>query len=201
MSRIRQIKPSWFLDKELRRGTTADAREFYIGLWMLADDAGYLVWDVERIGAELYPFEPIARRERNVARWADVLERLNADDPHLIVWTCGHARVPKMPGHQRIAGTQTTTVRKAHSGDPEKMLRPEKAACEHPRSRLSLQVATDGVANSSHGIGRVGNGKGTVGNGTSGASAPEGAPPDQSEFDAAIAAAGGVGFRPVLGKA
>ena len=31
MSRIRQIKPSWFLDKELRRGTTADAREFYVG--------------------------------------------------------------------------------------------------------------------------------------------------------------------------
>ena len=64
MSRIRQIKPSWFLDKDLRRGTTADAREFYIGLWMLADDAGYLEWDPERIGAELYPFDPIAKRER-----------------------------------------------------------------------------------------------------------------------------------------
>ena len=38
--RIRQIKPGWWLDKELRRGLSADAREFFIGLWMLADDDG-----------------------------------------------------------------------------------------------------------------------------------------------------------------
>lgn len=171
MSRIRQIKPSWFLDKQLRRGTTADAREFYIGLWMLADDAGYLVWDEERIAAELYPYDPERRREANVAKWAGVLERLNADEPHLIVWDCGHARVPKMPGHQRIAGTQTETVKRAHLGDPEKMKRPDREACETACSRVSLQEATDVVATSSHGIGRVGNGKER--NGTD---APERAP-------------------------
>ena len=38
--RIRQIKPSWWLDKDLQTRLSADAREFYIGLWMLADDAG-----------------------------------------------------------------------------------------------------------------------------------------------------------------
>lgn len=157
--RIRQIKPSWFLDKELRRGTTADAREFYIGLWMLADDAGYLIWDEERVAAELYPFDQIARRERNVAKWSDVLERLSPDAPHLVVWDCGHACVPKMPGHQRIAGTRTDTVQRVHEGDPKRLV-PPPDPCKRARSRVSLQVAT-----SSPGIG-MGSRNGTVGNGT-----------------------------------
>lgn len=173
MSRIRQIKPSWFLDKELRRGTTADAREFYIGLWILADDAGYLVWDVTRIGAELYPFDGITSRERRVETWAGTLERLNPAAPHLIVWDCGHARVPKMPDHQRIAGTQTFTVAKKHRDE-----------CRDVRSRLSLRVAETDIATDSHGIGRGGNGmerNGTEG----GAGAPESAP-RQSEFQARV---------------
>lgn len=132
VSRIRQIKPSWFLDKELRRGTSADEREFYIGLWMLADDEGYLEWDEERIAAELYPYDSFRKRERNVARWADTLERLNADAPHLVVYTCGHARVPKMKAHQRIAGKQATGVRRKHDEE-----------CRGWVSRLRLSVATD----------------------------------------------------------
>lgn len=142
MSRIRQIKPSWFLDKELRRGTSADAREFYVGLWMLADDDGFLSWDVERIAAELYPYDAERRRERNVERWAEGLEKLNADAPHLVVYTCGHASVPKMPGHQRITGTRTTTTHRRHA-----------ESCRDARSRLWLQEAPR-----SPGIGRVGNG-------------------------------------------
>jgi len=159
MSRIRQIKPSWFLDKELRRGTNADAREFYIGLWMLADDDGWLEWDVERIGAELYPYVGDRKRERDIVKWSDQLERLNTTAPHLIVYDCGHATVPKMKGHQRIAGNRATRVREAHMSQ-----------CRHARSTLSLQEATrsPGI-----GIGRVGNG--TVGNGSNAsAREPEG---------------------------
>lgn len=187
MSRIRQIKPSWFLDKALRKGTTADCREFYIGLWMLADDAGYLVWDEERIAAELYPFDQIARRERNVAKWATVLERLDPDDPHLVVWDCGHARVPKMPGHQRIAGNQTFAVRVVHEGDEVKVIPPAKE-CRTACSRMSLQVATPPeslhVATSSPGN-REGNRNGTVGNGTNraGARDPDGRAPGVSLKD------------------
>jgi hypothetical protein len=164
MSRIRQIKPSWFLDKELRRGTSADAREFYIGLWILADDAGYLVWDVTRIGAELYPFDAIRAREKHVEKWASQLETLNDKAPHLIIWDCGHGRVPKMPEHQRIAGTQSFTVAKKH-----------REECRDVRSRLSLHVAEPDSATSSHGIGRVGNGRernGTVGTGAGAQDAP-----------------------------
>lgn len=173
MSRIRQIKPSWFLDKELRRGTSADAREFYIGLWILADDAGYIAWDVTRIGAELYPFDGIAARERRVETWAGQLERLNPNAPHLIVWDCGHARVPKMPDHQRIAGTQSFTIAKKHRDE-----------CRDVRSRLSLVVAETEGATTSHGIGRGRNGmerNGTVGS----ADAREGAP-RPTEFQARV---------------
>lgn len=174
MSRIRQIKPSWFLDKELRRGTTADAREFYIGLWMLADDDGWLVWDEERIAAELYPFDPIGRRERNVAKWADQLERLNAKAAHLIVFDCGHGTVPKMKPHQRIAGTRTVRVRSDH-----------ETACRNARSRIALQVATGDesldMATRSHGGVLGGERNGTERNGTNAREvAPSGAP--RSEF-------------------
>ena len=189
MSRIRQIKPSWFLEKELRRGTSADAREFYIGLWMLADDDGWLVWDEERIAAELYPFDPIRRRETNVAKWASQLERLNADAAHLVVYDCGHAVVPKMAPHQRIAGTRTVSVHKKHVD-----------SCRGVRSRLSLQVATEAlepdVATRSHGTseGRVGNGKER--NGTS----REATPPDgglaESEFQERVPRLVALGGKP-----
>lgn len=175
MSRIRQIKPSWFLDKELRRGTSADAREFYIGLWMIADDEGYLVWDVERIGAELYPYDGVARRERNVESWAKSLETLNPETPHLRVYSCGHASVPKMKAHQRIAGNRTTTIRDRH-----------RDACRDVRSRVEPLVAT-----SSHGIGRVGN----VGNGTSReATLPDGSLA-QSEWQAKVDRAAALGVK------
>jgi hypothetical protein len=129
VSRIRQIKPSWFLDKELRRGTSADAREFYIGLWMLADDGGYLTWDIERIAAELYPYDSVSRRERQIEKFSESLETLNAEEPHLVVYSCGHARVPKMPAHQRIAGKQSVGVKEAHG------------MCRNAVSRRRLTVA------------------------------------------------------------
>lgn len=148
MARIRQIKPAWWLDKDLRRGASADAREFYIGLWMLADDAGWLVWDTERIGAELYPYAPVARREKNVEAWADVLERLDEGDPHLVVYTCGHAVVPKMPQHQRITGKVTRSTHDAHARQ-----------CREAVSRLRLTEAHGaGEPTSDEGSpGRVGN--------------------------------------------
>lgn len=154
MSRIRQIKPSWFLDKELRRGTTADAREFYIGLWMLADDAGYLRWDVERIAAELYPYDGVARRERLVSTWSASLETLNPTEPHLVIYTCGHGRVPKMPAHQRIAGKQSVGVKDEH------------LSCRDAVSRRRLPVAIEGgePKSATDSPGRE-PGSGTVGNG------------------------------------
>jgi hypothetical protein len=158
VSRIRQIKPSWFLDKELRRGTSADAREFYIGLWMLADDGGYLTWDIERIAAELYPYDGVSRRERLVATWADSLATLNAEEPHLILYSCGHAAVPKMPAHQRIAGKRSTSVKEAHG-----MCRSSVRLNRLPIANLSTEAGEPIVATDSHGREHGRERNGTVG--------------------------------------
>lgn len=144
MSRIRQIKPSWFLDKELRRGSTAEAREFYVGLWMLADDEGFLIWDVERVAAELYPYDPTTRRERNVAKWAGQLMALSPTNPHLVVYDCGHGYVPKMKQHQRVAGTRSEGIRNAH-----------RDRCRDVSRRTSLQVATPSHGRELVGVGNV----------------------------------------------
>ena len=113
--RIRQIKPTYWLDKDLQTRMRADAREFYIGLWMLADDAGWLEWDVTRVGAELYPYRSSAARERFVATAAAALQALCPADPHLVIEDCGHARVPKIVEHQKFGGRPVYTVRDAHA--------------------------------------------------------------------------------------
>jgi len=89
------------------------ARLFFIGTWQLADDSGWLRWDVANIAAELYPFEGRASRERRVRRHADALGGLG----RLHLHDCGHAQVPKMAAHQHLAGTtrRVLTVAQEHS--------------------------------------------------------------------------------------
>lgn len=108
--RIRQIKPEWWRDKALMTGVRADTREFYIGLWMTADDAGWFEWDATAIGAEVYPFLPVTRREREVERHGSLLESLEPIAPHLVRHPCGHAEVRKMPQHQRISREKRVTT-------------------------------------------------------------------------------------------
>jgi hypothetical protein len=108
--RIRQLKPEWWDDKALQTRITPACREFYIGLWHNADDAGYLRWDADAIAAALYPYKGMRTRERQVRRWADELKALDPESPHLILLDCGrHGRVPKMPGHQVVAATRRWT--------------------------------------------------------------------------------------------
>ncbi len=111
--RIRSIKPSYWTDVELQTGLTADEREFYIGLWMLADDAGWLTWNPVTIGAELYPFRQRSRREAQIIRWAQRLATADPEHPHLIIYDCGHAQVPKIARHQH-PGRPVYTVQTAH---------------------------------------------------------------------------------------
>jgi hypothetical protein len=108
--RIRQIKPEWWRDKALMTRTHAETREFYIGLWMTADDAGWFEWDATAIGAEIYPFFPVNRRERALEGHAIVLESLEPASPHLVRYGCGHAEVPKMPQHQRVSREKRVTT-------------------------------------------------------------------------------------------
>jgi hypothetical protein len=110
--RIRQVKPSFWTDS-----TLAELREpvrlFYIGLWMLADDAGWFRVNVPEIGNELYGFDSRKARETKVAAYLDLLK----DAKRITVEECGHALVVKLRDHQHLAGStkQVTTVQREHS--------------------------------------------------------------------------------------
>ncbi|MEP7378370.1 MAG: hypothetical protein ABI725_02290 [Chloroflexota bacterium] len=112
--RIRSIKPAYWSDHSLHTQLTAPEREFYIGLWQQADDAGWLRWQVHRIGAELYPFQSVRKREAFIQAAAEHLSTLEPDAPHLIIHDCGHAQVPKMPGHQHRASKPVFTFKIDH---------------------------------------------------------------------------------------
>jgi hypothetical protein len=109
--RIRQIKPSFFKDPLIAELHPA-VRLFYVGTWLLADDAGWFVWDAAEIGNELYGYEPRTRRERNATAYLDVLVAKG----RLVIHECGHVFIPKFTEHQRLAGLtkQVRTVAKEH---------------------------------------------------------------------------------------
>lgn len=86
------------------------ARLFYIGLWNVADDGGWLDWTPAKIGALLYPYRSVSTRLRQIETWAVELARAG----RLVVYDCGCAQVPTLPKHQRISGVQSFTVKDRH---------------------------------------------------------------------------------------
>lgn len=111
--RIRQIKPEFFRDREMA-ALTADQREFYVALWLESDDSGYFRWDVVQLGADIYPFRGATTRERQCAKWGDVLAGMGK----LQRFGCGHAYLPTFTRHQRFSGQtrQVHTYRNEHAG-------------------------------------------------------------------------------------
>lgn len=94
--RVRMIRPSYWTDADLQTRLSAEQREFYIGLWMLADDAGYVAWDPERVGAELYPYRSPSWRTKRLGPW---IELLGLDHAELL--PCGrHVRIPNLTRYQ-----------------------------------------------------------------------------------------------------
>jgi hypothetical protein len=133
--RIRQVKPSFWTDPTIA-AISYPARLFYIGLWGVADDAGYIEWKPVEIGALLFPYESPSRRARHINEWTAAL----VEAGRLRVMDCGCAVIPTLPQHQRIAGKQAFTNRDRHLG----------------RHR-SLPVATDSPGNGTVGNVKVGN--------------------------------------------
>jgi len=110
--RIRAVKPDYWNDAKLHNtpGITADVREFYIGTWGLADDTGWLRWDVQEIAKQLYGYRPVRRREANVTEWGQRLTVLG----RLILMDCGHAHLPTLTRHQRMGGNRTDGIWREH---------------------------------------------------------------------------------------
>jgi hypothetical protein len=107
--RIRQVRPEFFSDPVVGRLTT-EARLIYIGLWCIADDAGWLEWDLPQIAAMLSPYQSVPVRERMTTRATDALvaaERIE-------LFSCGCALIPRLADHQKIGGNKSFTVRDRH---------------------------------------------------------------------------------------
>lgn len=113
--RIRQVKPSFFKDARMAELTPA-VRLTYIGLWMLADDAGYYRWDVAEAGLELYGYESRTRREKDVGKHLEAL--VGAE--RIVNLGCGHVFIPTLTNHQRFGGPtkRVTTYQREHADCP-----------------------------------------------------------------------------------
>jgi hypothetical protein len=91
------IRPAYWTDADLHTRLSAEVREFYVGCWMQSDDAGYIAWDVDRVGADLYPYRGLAWRRAHLPKWMDLL----AVNRHVVILDCGkHALVPNLARYQ-----------------------------------------------------------------------------------------------------
>jgi hypothetical protein len=109
--RIRQVKPDFWRDSTV--GAMPDTtRLVYIGLWMEADDAGWLRLDVTSIAADLYPYATRAVRERRVS---DAVTALVVAG-RMEVLACGHAVIRTLIRHQRLSAPEkrVQTVAREH---------------------------------------------------------------------------------------
>lgn len=161
--RVRMIRPAYWTDADLHTRLSADCREFYIGLWMESDDAGFVDWEPDRIGADLYPFRALSWRRRMLNRWLAELSvnghiQLLECGRHLLVTNLTKYQSPPKPSYQN---------RKAHD-----------ACLRH--------VAPAGTSTGREGVGKEG--KGFI---KGGAAAPESQSDDgaPSEFRRKVAAA------------
>ena len=109
--RIRQIKPEYWSDAVTAR-LSDTAQLIYIGLWNVADDAGYIEWDVESLGAHLRPYETPRHRVRRIEKVAAELVAAG----RMQMLACGHAVIPTLPVHQRLSGAskRVLTEQKKH---------------------------------------------------------------------------------------
>jgi hypothetical protein len=108
--RTRLIRPEFWSDTTMAK-LAPEVRLTYMGLWCLADDAGYLEWDAEQLAGELYRHENPAERLERVSVELEVL--LEAGRVRLL--GCGrHALVPTIPDYRIRGGEQLYTVKKRH---------------------------------------------------------------------------------------
>jgi len=107
--RIRQVRPEFFTDPTTSR-LSVDVRLTYIGLWCVADDAGWLEFNAEHIAAMLYPYESIRVRTHRLEKSKAELEAAG----RLVLHDCGCAQIPTLEHHQKIGGTKSFTARDKH---------------------------------------------------------------------------------------
>lgn len=107
--RIRAVRPDFWQDDTL--GHLSDAvRLFYIGLWCVADDAGWLEWKPSQLGAALYPYRASHKRVRDIDAWGEQLVQAG----RIVRHPCGCAFIPTLTKHQRAGGNPSYQYREKH---------------------------------------------------------------------------------------
>ena len=99
--RIRQFKPAFWTDPETGRWHS-ETQTFYMRLWNIADDAGWLQWEPDVIGALAYPYISTTRRLRLIDKQATTIY-----GKWLVLYECSCARLPKLEAHQRVTGKRS----------------------------------------------------------------------------------------------
>lgn len=97
--RVRVVKPAFWSDSVIA-GLPEPARLFYIGLWGLADDAGWLDGDVSEIAHALYGYDERAQREGRAIEYLGAL----IESGRVRMHDCGHLDIPTLPEHQWLGG-------------------------------------------------------------------------------------------------
>ncbi len=166
--RIRQVKPAFWTDARIA-ALPAPARLFYIGLWMEADDAGWLRWDASQIANELYGYESRRRRERDVETYLALL----VQSERVIVHPCGHVEIPKMTNHQHLSVTskQVKTIWREHA----ECSGPTTGTRDDPRTPAETRDSPAVKGNGKVNVKGDGNGTVSEGKGNAPARAPNGA--------------------------
>jgi hypothetical protein len=157
------VKPAFWSDSRLAE-LPEPTRLFYVGLWMIADDAGWFRWDPVEVSRDLYGYEGRARRERRTAKMFDQLASVG----RVVLYPCGHAQVPRLTDHQHLAGAskQVQTAFNAHL--KECVSRTPATPRDSPPNPVEPRLGKVSE-------GRDMGGNGTVSEGQSTARAPDGA--------------------------
>jgi hypothetical protein len=180
--RIRQIRPEFFTDPVTGHLEPA-VQVAYIGLWCVADDAGWIDWDADQVAAMLYPYKSIRVRTRVLKLAVESLSDAN----RLVFFDCGCAWIPNLANHQRIGGNKSFTARDRHQVHT-RMDRPKRL----PGRNTQIPTHFDAESQEVHtgmdlSAGRVGN----VSNGTRATPPPNGgAAAAPGEFKERMAAHG-----------
>lgn len=129
--RGRYLMREYWADSDLFKKLSADEREFYMGLWMLADDHGWMPRNITEIAAALYRFEDVAARE---ARVRSSLDRLKAMGK-LQSLRCGCLFLPVVVKYPR-PGKKSDEHARAHAAHSNAMRQPPSNGFE-PHSNPS----------------------------------------------------------------
>lgn len=107
--RGRYLMREYWSDSDLFLRLTPDQREVYVGLWMLADDEGWMPRDVPAIAAALYRYEDRKPREDRVRAALDRLRDLEKVES----LRCRCLHLPAVARYPR-AGKKSTEHRSEH---------------------------------------------------------------------------------------